>query len=127
MKMADFNGYEQNLRMYGGTAGRKMGITYNGKNYILKFPGNLKEQGMKNIQLSYSNSPVCEFIGSQIYEKLGFPVHETILGGEKQENSGCVRGLFTRQKKFYHKIIEYRYDKVFVPLYQKIIDSKKVE
>lgn len=66
--------------MYGGTAGRKMGITYNGKDYLLKFPGNLKEQKMKNINLSYSNSPVCEYIGSKIYELVGLPVHNTILG-----------------------------------------------
>lgn len=78
--MVDFNWYGQNQRMYGGTAGRKMGIVYEGKNYILKFPGNLKEQQMKNIQLSYSNSPVCEYIGSQIYGMLGFPVHDTVLG-----------------------------------------------
>jgi len=37
--------------MYGGTAGRKMGITYEGKDYLLKFPGNLKEQQMKNITM----------------------------------------------------------------------------
>lgn len=80
MQLIDFNGYEQNSRMYGGTAGRKIGITYNGRNYLLKFPGNLKEQQMKNIQLSYSNSPVCEFLGSQIYALLDFPVHDTILG-----------------------------------------------
>ena len=80
MQMVDFNQYEQNQRMYGGTAGRKMGIVYEGKNYILKFPGNLKEQQMKNIQLSYSNSPVCEYIGSQIYGLLGFSVHDTVLG-----------------------------------------------
>lgn len=80
MQMVDFNQYIQNQRMYGGTAGRKMGITYQGKNYILKFPGNLRKQQMKNIQLSYSNSPVCEYIGSQIYQLLGFSVHETILG-----------------------------------------------
>lgn len=80
VQIVDFNGYKQNQRMYGGTAGRKMGISYKGKNYILKFPGNLKEQGMKNIQLSYSNSPVCEYIGSQIYHILGLSVHETILG-----------------------------------------------
>ena len=80
MQMVDFNQYVQNQRMYGGTAGRKMGIVYEGKNYILKFPGNLKEQRMKNIQLSYSNSPVCEYIGSRIYELLGFPVHDTVLG-----------------------------------------------
>lgn len=80
MQMIDFNQYIQNQRMYGGTAGRKIGIVYEGKNYILKFPGNLKEQHMKNIQLSYSNSPVCEYIGSQIYDFLGFPVHDTLLG-----------------------------------------------
>ncbi len=66
--------------MYGGTAGRKQGIIYEGKNYILKFPCNLKEQQVKNIQLSYSNSPVCEYIGSQIYGLLGFSVHDTVLG-----------------------------------------------
>lgn len=80
MQMIDFNQYVQNQRMYGGTAGRKIGIVYKGKNYILKFPGNLKEQQMKNIQLSYSNSPVCEYIGSQIYGLLGFHVHDTVLG-----------------------------------------------
>lgn len=57
-----------------------MGICYMGKDYLLKFPGNLKEQQMKNINLSYSNSPVCEYIGSKIYELVGLPVHNTILG-----------------------------------------------
>ena len=87
MKMVDFNGYKQNQKMYGGTAGRKMGISCDGKDYILKFPGNLKEQGMKNIKLSYSNSPVCEYIGSQIYGLLGFPVHETVLGERNGKTS----------------------------------------
>lgn len=80
LELINFNDFQQNQRMYGGTAGRKMGITYNGKEYLLKFPGNLKEQKMKNINLSYSNSPVCEYIGSKIYELVGLPVHNTILG-----------------------------------------------
>lgn len=80
LQLEDFNNYQQNQRMYGGTAGRKMGIVYKGKDYLLKFPGNLKEQQMKNINLSYSNSPVCEYIGSKIYELLGLSVHKTILG-----------------------------------------------
>ena len=80
MQLEDFNVYRQNQRMYGGTAGRKMGISCGGKDYLLKFPGNLKEQHMKNISLSYSNSPVCEYIGSKIYEQLGIPVRSTILG-----------------------------------------------
>lgn len=85
MKLIDFNDFQQNQRMYGGTAGRKMGITYEGKDYLLKFPGNLKEQQMKNINLSYSNSPVCEFIGSKIYELVGLPVHNTILGTRNEK------------------------------------------
>lgn len=80
LELINFNDFQQNQRMYGGTAGRKMGITYNGKDYLLKFPGNLKEQKMKNINLSYSNSPVCEYIGSKVYEFVGLPVHNTILG-----------------------------------------------
>lgn len=109
MQMVDFNQYVQNQRMYGGTAGRKMGIVYEGKNYILKFPGNLKEQRMKNIQLSYSNSPVCEYIGSRIYELLGFPVLTEI------------------QKKFYLALIESRYEKVLKPVCQKVIEQQTVE
>jgi hypothetical protein len=80
MELIDFNGYEQNDRMYGGLSGNKVGICYNGENYILKFPGNLKGRDMKNIQLSYSNSPVCEYLGSHIYQKLGIAVHDTLLG-----------------------------------------------
>lgn len=78
--MIDFDSYKQNDRMYGGTAGRKIGICYEGKNYILKYPGNLRDQHLKNINLSYSNSPICEYIGSQIYKILEIPVHNTILG-----------------------------------------------
>ena len=85
MELVDFNDFQQNQRLYGGTAGRKMGITYNGKDYLLKFPGNLKEQQLKNINLSYSNSPICEYIGSKIYELIGLPVHNTILGIRNQK------------------------------------------
>jgi len=85
MDLINFNDFKQNQRMYGGTAGRKMGITYNGKDYLLKFPGNLKEQQMKNINLSYSNSPVCEYIGSKIYEIIGLDVHNTILGTRNEK------------------------------------------
>ena len=62
LEIINFNDFQQNQRMYGGTAGRKMGITYNGKDYLLKFPGNLKEQKMKNINLSYSNSPFANIL-----------------------------------------------------------------
>lgn len=117
MELTDFNGYAQNQRMYGGTAGRKMGVSYHGKEYLLKFPGNLKEQGMKNIRLSYSNSPVCEYIGSQIYKMLGFSVHETILG-ERNGKIVVACGDFLEDGE---KL--YEFDKIKVTFEPHFLDS----
>ena len=117
MEMADFNRYEQNQRMYGGTAGRKMGISYKGKNYILKFPGNLREQGMKNIRLSYSNSPVCEYIGSQVYRILGFHVHETILGTRSGKTVVACEDFLKDEEKLYE------FDKIKVTFEPHFLDS----
>lgn len=52
---------------------------YEGKNYLLKFPGNLKCRNMKNVCLSYSNSPICEYIGSHIFQIVGMKTHNTLL------------------------------------------------
>lgn len=117
MDMADFNGYEQNQRMYGGTAGRKMGICFQGKDYILKFPGNLKEQRMKNILLSYSNSPVCEYIGSQIYQILGFAVHETILGERNGKTVVACKDFLEDGERLYE------FDKIKVTFESHFLDS----
>ncbi|MCI8598138.1 MAG: CtkA family protein [Lachnospiraceae bacterium] len=117
MKMEDFNSYEQNQRMYGGTAGRKVGISFNGKNYILKFPGNLKEQGMKNIQLSYSNSPVCEYIGSQVYQILGFLAHETVLGERNGKTVVACEDFLRDGDKLYE------FDKIKVTFEPHFLDS----
>ena len=78
MELIDFDNCEQSLRVYGGSAGRKNGIVYNGKNYLVKFPGSTS--GMQNVAISYTNSPLSEYIGSHIYELLGISVHKTILG-----------------------------------------------
>lgn len=90
MQIFDFDGYQQNLEAYGGKSGYKLGINFKGERYLLKFPGLLKGRNMKNVELSYSTSPISEYIGSHIYEVLNIPVHETILG--KRENKivvGC--------------------------------------
>lgn len=38
-ELISFDNFQQNQRMYGGTAGRKMGITYEGKDYLLNSQG----------------------------------------------------------------------------------------
>lgn len=64
---------------YGGRAGEKRGIIYNENLWFLKFPKNTI--GMRNVDgLSYVTSPLNEYIGSHIYEILGYDVHKTLLG-----------------------------------------------
>lgn len=90
MTIISFDGYPQNLEAYGGRSCFKLGINYNGERYLIKFPANLKDRKLKNVERSYSNSPVSEYIGSHIYEALGIPVHETVLGiRDKKVVVGC--------------------------------------
>ena len=64
---------------YAGRAGEKRGIIYNGDYWFLKFPKNTI--GMNRVTgISCVTSPLSEYIGSHIYEILGYDVHKTILG-----------------------------------------------
>lgn len=77
----DFNKFPYSTRhgMYGGNAGFKDGIVINSENWLLKYPKSTK--GMDRVdELLYTESPLSEYIGSHIYEILGYDVHETILG-----------------------------------------------
>jgi hypothetical protein len=78
ISMVDFNQCETNLRFYGGEGGAKLGISFRGDNWLLKYPRTTK--GLINPKVSYTTSPLSEYIGSQIYNVLGIPVHETLLG-----------------------------------------------
>lgn len=76
----DFDACQTNERngTYGGQAGSKEGITYNGDYWMIIYPKSTK--GMRTDKISYTTSPLSEFIGSHIYDILGFDVHETFLG-----------------------------------------------
>lgn len=77
----DFSNCELSNRnlQYAGRAGEKRGILFNNEYWFLKFPKNTL--GMKKTgTLSYVTSPLSEYIGSHIYQILGYDVHETILG-----------------------------------------------
>ena len=63
---------------YGGMAGAKIAVDYNDEIWLIKFPKSTKE--FNKATVSYTTSPVNEYLGSQIYASLGIPVHETLLG-----------------------------------------------
>ena len=75
----DISNCQQNEKYYGGLSCLKMGVTLDNVDYIVKLPGNLKDKNLRNVILSYSNAPICEYIGSHIYESLGIKVHDTTL------------------------------------------------
>ena len=72
---------------------------------------------MKNIQLSYSNSPVCEYIGSQVYKLLGFSVHDTVLGFRNQRTVVACGDFLADGDRLYE------FDKIKVTFDPPFLDS----
>ena len=62
---------------YGGHGGSKKGIILNNERWFLKYPKSTKS--LSGVLLSYSTTPLSEYLGSHIYSSLGIDTHETIL------------------------------------------------
>lgn len=77
--MVDISELKQNIRTYAGMSCIKIGVTMDGVNYLVKYPGNLRDRNLTNVSLSYSNGPVCEYLGSHIFSLFGMDAHETKL------------------------------------------------
>lgn len=81
----DFTDCELSARVYGGLSGKKIGVIYRGSPYMLKFQDNLRYRNLTGEVASYGNNPVAEYIASHVFEFLGIPVHETLLGVYKNK------------------------------------------
>ena len=81
MNIIDFNKcpYSDRHGTYGGMAGYKDGVIYNGENWIVKYPKATREVMKGENVISYTTSPLSEYIGSHIFEILGYCVHKTLL------------------------------------------------
>ena len=80
MELFDFSKLEKGKKVYGGESCEKTSVIFNNELYLVKFPGSNKLKKLKNVLLSYDNSPVSEYIGSNIYSILGLSAQQTILG-----------------------------------------------
>lgn len=69
---------------YGGASGLKEGVIINDENWLIKYPKNTTFLA-KHEEMLYTNSSVSEYLGSNIYKILGFPVHETLLVERKNK------------------------------------------
>lgn len=74
--MIDFTDLPRRKKTYTGANGSKIAVVYNGELYMLKFP----VPPSRNKEMSYTNGCVSEYLGSHIFEIIGIPVQETLLG-----------------------------------------------
>lgn len=83
-KIIDCSSWDESYKEYGGAAGRKVGLTSpEGVDYMLKFATSFKGRNLKNVEVSYGNNPVSEFVGSHVFELISVPVHNTRLAWYK--------------------------------------------
>lgn len=76
--LMDYTNIPHNINFYGGNAGFKKGVTIDGNNWIIKYPQDTSS--FSNVDISFTTSPLSEYIGSHIYDILGYKVHNTKLG-----------------------------------------------
>lgn len=77
-QLIDFSNCQVILgQAYNGANGKKVAVKYQGQQYMLKFPPSGKN---KPTELSYTNSCISEHLGSSIFNLLGVPAQETMLG-----------------------------------------------
>ena len=74
--MIDFINAVQKNKTYAGANGGKISVLYNGEQYMLKFP----PFPTINKEMSYTNSCISEYIGCKVFESVGIPVQETVIG-----------------------------------------------
>lgn len=74
--MIDFTQCPELFSNYGGSE-KKRKLVFQGENYLVKFPDPVRE---KKNELSYMNNQFSEYIGCHIFESVGIPVQETLLG-----------------------------------------------
>lgn len=71
--------YSDRNGSYGGQAGYKDGIIYNGGYWIVKYPKAVRDIQGGRTSVSYTTSPLSEYVGSHIYQILGYKTHDTLL------------------------------------------------
>ncbi len=107
--MIDLTKKKELINFYAGSEKKKT-FVMNGQKYLVKFPNPTSE---KSKSLSYANNVFSEFLGSHIFQNLGFSSQETTFGKYTQENGiekiVCLCLDFTDEK---HKLTEF--DKLLI-------------
>ena len=76
--LINFTNLPYSNKHYGGNDGLKRGVIIDDKNWLLKFPQ--ETSTFDNVTISFTTSPLSEYVGSHIYQLLGYTAHNTMLG-----------------------------------------------
>ena len=92
--MRDFSNYEIDKDVFYSGAERKAQLIINGNRYIMKY--------QKNSEIGKIYNHISEYLGSHIFELLGIPVQETILGTYKGENVVLLKNFCDNGEMLVH-------------------------
>lgn len=95
MEKIDFTNCFERICSYGGSEKKK--IVYDNKEYSLKFPDPVR---MINVRTSYINNVYSEHIGCKVFESIGIPVQEVMLGTYKEVSDEQMSDYLMNQSKF---------------------------
>lgn len=87
----DYSKYPLNNKIYSG-AEKKIGITINGIDFILKF--------QKKSAFGLRNNHISEYLGCRIMESMGFNVQETYLGTYKGNEVVAIKDFVNKDEQF---------------------------
>ncbi len=78
IKIENFDILKTSGISYGGHGGSKRGILIDNERWLLKYPKSTRSMDVEG--LSYSTTPLSEYLGSHIYESIGIDSYKTKLG-----------------------------------------------
>lgn len=114
IELIDFTCLPQRKKSYGGANGNKLSILLNNELYMLKLPSHAP----KNLNLSYANSCISEYLGYHIFSLLGILSQETILGKYNYKGIERIAVACKDFEKNGYKLMD------FASVKNQIIDSK---
>lgn len=91
MEFFDFTNCKLSKKFYGGSE-KKIGIVFGDSLFMLKF--------QKKTPFGIRNNTISEYLGSHIYQMLGFTCHDTFLGIYKGENVVACKDFMTNGYQF---------------------------
>ncbi len=91
MELFDFTNCKLSKKFYGGSE-KKIGIVFGDSLFMLKF--------QKKTPFGLRNNIISEYLGSHIYQMLGFTCHDTFLGIYKGENVVACKDFMTNGYQF---------------------------